>query len=272
MGDTFTLSWQGENGAVSLAEKGLAPFVTGLPSSGSQVLTSGAKGYPMATGAAVYEAAIGDAAKRLETTVTVNPRPTPSVSLSGEDSCHPRPSQPCEVALTAIATSYTSLSWTGCCAGSSGTDGRCKVRNLSTYTCTVTAIGDGGTASASRNVTGVNAAPVLVGDCSPPYSYLPYDCSVTISCDVSDEDVASLDCTHFPVGSQYCGVAHGGSYCVSETSTSGKRYFVLSTGTKEHDCNVTEIQVTDEWGATASTSFAMGIANVACPPFRDTDR
>jgi hypothetical protein len=77
-GDTLTLKWAAPCGFVSIARKGMPQFALNQPSTGSYVLRPDLDGYPAATGATVYEATNGDAAPRLETTVTVLPRPTPT--------------------------------------------------------------------------------------------------------------------------------------------------------------------------------------------------
>jgi hypothetical protein len=163
---------------VTLAQKGKAQFAFNQSSTGSYQLRSGANGYPTATGETVYEAANGDLATRVYATVTVTARATPtpaatpvpaaptlSLSPASGTTCHPKKMSgvvtPCSVTFNASGTGYTSLAWSGCCAGSTGTTGTCRVDAIEGFTCSVTATGAGGTTRADGTANGTNAAPTI---------------------------------------------------------------------------------------------------------------
>jgi hypothetical protein len=173
---------------VSLAQKGKAQFAFNQASTGSYQLRSGATGHPTVTGDTVYEAANGDLATRVYATVTVTARATPTptstptpvatptpaaatVNLTpvAGTTCHPQGNVApavgqCHVDFVASGSGYTALAWSGCCAGSSGTTAQCLVPKLKDYTCTVTATGASGNATANATATGVNAAPTNAYD------------------------------------------------------------------------------------------------------------
>ncbi len=268
-GEDITLSWQGENGIVSLARKGAAPFAVGLPQAGTFVLKPGSGGYPVAIGANVYEAAIGDLAQRLETAVEVAPRPTPTptpppasppaVSVSGGGSCHPSPSDPCPVAFSASGVNFSSLAWSGCCSGS-GAEAICAVTRPGDFTCTVTASGPGGTASASGTARGVNDTPSCgPSDVDPPS---PACCNqtVTFSFSVSDEQSSGQACSVRRVEGACSCPGCAPAACVPL----GVQVGVKTQNPGGGRCTVTA-RYTDVWGAWADCSRTVDVAPEPTP-------
>jgi hypothetical protein len=129
-----------------------------------------------------------------EPTATPTPTPTPvttptlNVSISGPNTCYPYPS--CGATMTASGSNYTSLTWTGCCSGTAATS-TCDFTDLAAHTCTVTAIGPGGSVTASQTVTGVNVAPQVTG-----LDLRPTSCNtnVTFQFTVTDEEQRVFQC------------------------------------------------------------------------------
>jgi hypothetical protein len=266
-GDDFTLTWEGKNGTVSLARKGESPFVAGLPSSGSHVLRSGASGYPTATGAAAYEATIGDMAQRLETTVTVvsppMPMPTPSlptVSISGGGSCHPSSHEdPCPVQFSASGSDYTSLAWSGCCSGTTA-ESICVVDGIGTFTCSVTATGPGGTASASGTANGINDTPSCVADMVDPDPPLCCDLDATFSFTVHDDQQTGQTCRSVSAAGGACYCPPSGcslTYCGPVGDDMGIEAKV-KTGPATGRC-VVKVEYTDVWGSSKQCSKTVSV-------------
>jgi hypothetical protein len=192
-GDELTLAWTGDAGLVSVSIKGGASFIMGRPSTGNHVLRSGMAGYPP-VGQTTYQAANSDVGVRLEATVTVTaptPEPTstpppaaPTISLSAAaSSCYPvkAGNAGCDVSVTATASNYSSITWSGCCSGS-GTTAACHINDLDTpHDCTATATGPGGSAHATTpTVTGTNSAPVVA---------IPWRSAAQTTCDSDVEFV-----------------------------------------------------------------------------------
>jgi hypothetical protein len=276
LGDSFTFEWEGHGGTVCLARKGESPFVVGLPSSGSRVMALGAAGYPRSEGAIVYEAMIGDVVVKREVTVAVNPVPTPTpeppiVTLSSAsiDSCHPTLSSgnitPCTIPFTATASHYTGLAWAGCCAGSSGTSGTCSVNAIQAFTCSVTATGPGGSATANATVTGVNTGPTQGAFAwlhnGVAVTTLPAGHSITddaaIAFDVTDPDGdARQDMTCAVTGLSGCGWQ--GS-CHVHSTYYLRLSFTVVTGATGTVCRFT-VNVSDAWGTPGpSTSYSVNV-------------
>ena len=208
-GDTFTLRWAAPCGFVSLAQKGKGPFQTLLPSTGSYVLRPGLDGYPTASGNTVFEARNADTATPRETAVTVTAKATPTISLAGASSCYPvkAGNAGCNVSVTATATNYSSIAWSGCCAGSSGTTGNCHVPDLNAYTCTASATGAGGSAQADKQVTGTNAAPVISG-WDTNWHNPPCDADLNFEFTITDEEgVASCPTVEVVGACSYVNIA-----------------------------------------------------------------
>ena len=215
-------------------------------------MPSGSPGYPTGTGDASYEAKNGDTATPVRATVTVNPKATaaaPTVSLSPASgtTCHPKKAggvvTPCTVGFSASATGYTSLDWSGCCSGSSGTTGNCQVNALQSFTCSVTATGPGGTASASGTASGVNSPPAIGGNVTYSANPPPINSVVVANYDASDPDGDGISCVRTfaqggPCGSyDTCGLVYYGV---------GKVRF--DTNSPAGTC-CWAVQWQDEWGA-----------------------
>ena len=147
-------------------------------------------GLPVVCGALVAASCGGTTTVTAPGTPTPTPvaTPTVAVSISGPDTCYPYPS--CGAAMTASGSGYTSLAWSGCCSGSAATS-TCDFTDLAPHTCTVTAAGPGGSATASRTVTGVNAAPQVTG-----LDLAPTSCNTNVifQFTVTDEDKRAYQC------------------------------------------------------------------------------
>jgi hypothetical protein len=289
-GDAFTLRWEAPCGYVTLAQKGKAQFVFNQPSTGSYQLRSGANGYPTGTGDTVYEAANGDLATRVYATVTVNaratptpaptptpaapptPTPTPPATLTvtlspaAGTTCHPTKKVSgavvaCQVPFVAGGTGYTSLAWSGCCAGSSGTTGNCSVNDITEFSCTATATGGGGSAMATATASGINAAPTIDpgsvcctvggGGClaALPRNTELIDCSVNIA--DSDDAYETLGCEQITAGvcSPY--------FCGGSTIHAIFR-FRVSTGDATGTCTVMA-RMTDPWTSSKQESWRLPV-------------
>ena len=260
-GNPFTLRWAAPCGFVSLAQKGQGPFITLQPSTGSYALQTGQNGYPTAAGNTVYEARNGDTATPREATVTVNPAATPtpaaptvSLSPASGTTCHPKKNggvvTPCSVTFNASGTGYASLAWAGCCAGSTGTAGACHVNDITTtFTCTVTATGDGGTARANTTANGVNSPPTI-GD-KETYSLptpLPLNTDNVLGYyTVLDPDGDGVACFHW-AGSYPC-VSYDTCAMTSIGNTAKLRFDVTSPA----GFCTWWVQWQDEWGALATS-------------------
>jgi len=263
-GDAFTLSWTAPCGFVSLAQTGQSPFIVLQPSTGSYALRPGLNGYPTVSGDTIYEAKNGDTATPLRTTVTMNPKRAPTISLSGASSCYPvhAGNAGCNVQVTANASNYDSISWGGCCSGS-GTTANCHVSGLGSFTCTANATGSGGSAQASAQVTGINAAPTL------PLSGIhrspdTADCNTAVTFDftITDEE-----------GISWCPSVTPSGACVSvdsaECPVSGSPKVVRirtrtwpTPQTTFGHCYI-DFKAQDVWGAEVAGSWNAGVN--ACP-------
>ncbi len=278
-GDELTLTWQGQNGAVSLAQKGAAPFVAGLPASASHLLKPGAPGYPASPGTVVYEAAIGDVAKRLETTVTVNRRaplnhdPTVTVTAS-PTGCHPRHWSPesCSVRCSAAAQDADGdalgYAWSGCAAGS-GSTATCIVPRPGSHDCTVTVTdGKGGSATGSATVQGTNEAPGITNACwsggggcnlttlaanwtftgdAPTLRFLATD-------DDPDPAESIAACSAVSLGTpRGCTVIQ-----CRLANANGRFYVEFNTLGPGRTCTL-EVTLTDDWGKTHVESFSIPV-------------
>jgi len=269
-GDTFTLNWTAPCGFVSLARAGQSPFAMLQPSSGSYQVPPSSPGYPTGTGTVSYEAKNGDTATPIHTTVTVNPKATPtpaaaptvSLSPTSGTTCHPIKRSgvvtACSVNFNASGTGYTSLAWSGCCSGSTGTPGACRINDItSTFTCTVTATGDGGTASANGTATGINSPPFLGS--TPTYSPsapLPENTVVWANYDANDPDGDGYSCVRTRACGGPCGSIDTCSIVPSLTSQGQVRF---DTGSSAGTC-CWGVQWTDEWGAiTNSPNFSVPV-------------
>jgi len=283
LGETLQFVWSATGGTVSLSIQGESPFAVGLASSGSHVLAAGKPGYPQRTGTVVYEAVVGDAAARSQTTVTVlavaTPEPpsgppsgpdAPTVSLSpvGATSCHahPDPDEACRVEFEAAATRYTSISWAGCCAGSTGTTGSCAVTQLgANNACDVSVTGAGGTAEDSAIATGLNEPPSMEYHGHDPAGE-PAGCDeeVTFHWLVQDDQLTDA----ISPGAWGSGSLDAGGRCVAERTEGPSaphdefRTIVRTTGgTGVGTCSVTA-RWTDPWGEV--TSWGASIAVEDC--------
>jgi hypothetical protein len=274
-GDSFTLRWAAPCGFVSLAQKGKGPFMTLLPSTGSYALRPGLDGYPAATGNTVYEARNADTATPREATVTTKAKLQVSVSAS-PDGCHPQKwnSKACTVTCAANATGgsggTSSYQWSGCASGA-GSTGTCSFTQPGSADCTVTVTdGQGRTASASKTVQGVNAAPGVSNVCWKWSSYLPWGCIpnaisnglMYVTWSPTDDDPApasSTTCTAASITPATCSVSPAvpaGSACGSMA--------VLVANVASGTCTVA-VTATDDWGASATTNLSVPIVcNGSC--------
>jgi hypothetical protein len=270
-GDAFTLKWTAPCGFVTLAQKGQQPFMTLLPSTGTYALQPGLNGYPTATGNTVYEARNADTATPLDVTVTVQAKPTPtappSVTLSAQNgitTCHPAKTvtsvTTCMVTFNASGSGYTSLAWSGCCAGwSTGATGNCGVNAIADFTCTVKATGPGGTASASATAKGVDTAPVADSLC----------CQVGTACVTSlPTNTAWIACDagfHYTEddqnGQTACSVQASGACAFVQTiscyAAAGFGYDV-STSAATGTC-LMQVTLTDLWGTSSTRSWSFPV-------------
>jgi hypothetical protein len=267
-GDELTLTWQGENGTVSLAIKGTPAFIRGLSASGSYVIKSGTGGYPVATGPTTYQAAIGDVAERLETTVTVNPpapvntNHDPVVSVTAVPTgCHPRHQTPqsCSATCTARASDEDgdalSYNWSGCATGGSST-ATCTVTQPGNTACTVRVTDTkGGTATASATVEGTNVPPGMTNGCW--WGGTPAGCALTslpawtnaeyrfVGSDPDDpEPWNTLTCSATSQTPSSCTVTRCYLYNMSTL-----RFFV-ELGTRGAGTCTLRVTLNDDWGAT----------------------
>jgi len=254
-GDTFTLTWTAPCGYVSVAQRGQPPFLVLRQSNDSYQLKPGT-GYPTAAGDTVYEAKNGDTATPLSTTVTMNPKATPtpagpptvSLSPAGATSCHPKKASnvvtACSVGFNASATNYTSLDWSGCCAGSSGTTGNCQVNAIQGFTCSVTATGAGGTASANGTATGINSSPNIGGNATYDHGVpLPLNSVVWANYDATEPDGDGFSCVKTFAQGGSCG-----SYDTCGLVFYGVGKVRFDTNSPASTC-CWAVQWKDEWGA-----------------------
>ena len=198
--------------------------------------------------------------------MTVQPKATPTpaaptVSVSGPDSCYPYPS--CGAVITASGSNYDSLSWSGCCSGNR-TTATCSFADLATHTCTVTATGPGGSATASKAVKGVNVAPVVsyVGN-NVGTSPLPCNTAVSVTFKITDEESRVYACQPATVqGPPTC--AYDSIVCPVSGSPS---YVEVHMNTLDHHQGVlcyVGLQVVDRFGALSNVS-SPGLEVAACP-------
>jgi Bacterial Ig domain len=129
-------------------------------------------------------------------TPTATPTPAPGANraptvtaTSATPGCHPRPSAPCSVATQAVASDPDgdpiTFSWQGCATGTAATS-TCAISSLGAKSATVTVTDSkGASATASVNVIGMNAQPVVTvtggGSCHPT-------CSLTFTGSATDPD------------------------------------------------------------------------------------
>jgi len=263
-GDAFTFNWAAPCGFVSLAQKGQSPFITLQPSNGSYQLKTGLVGYPTASGDTIYEAKNGDTATPFNTTVTMQPKATPTpaanraptVSVAAAaGTCHPRsPTQPCTVTCTATANDADgdalSYAWSGCASGG-GSSATCTVSNLTAFTCSV-AVNDGrgGTASGSATVTGVNRAPSVSFNSGPVPSGCGSSIPVLCGCeawiyfDFSDVDGDPLSDGQGEVASGPCGLVE------VRGNATGSVWVAIKMPPTPQSCQV-HAKAADGWGYTS---------------------
>ncbi len=117
----------------------------------------------------------------------------PKVEInSSEVACHPTPTSPCTLAISASASDPDrdpiAYRWLGCASGADQTS-TCIVTTLGTYSAQVTVTDShGAAASASKDFTGVNSAPVCkVGQGSGLVCSAPH-CRVILGVTGSDAD------------------------------------------------------------------------------------
>jgi hypothetical protein len=187
-----------------------------------------------------------------EPSTTATPTPTPtvasavSVTISGPDTCYPYPS--CSAAMTASGSNYTSLTWGGCCSGTAATS-TCEFTDLAAHTCTITAVGPGGTATASKTVAGANVAPQVTGLDLPPASC---NADVTFQFTVTDEEKRAYECLPPTVTSSPPCVLRS----VACPTASDPSVVVVSVNTGSapagSSCSVS-LQVRDRFGAESNT-------------------
>jgi hypothetical protein len=262
-GDALTFNWSAPCGFVSLAQRGQTPFLVLQPSSGSYQLKSGLAGYPTAAGDTVYEAKNGDTATPLSTTVTLQPKATPtpapnrapSVSVAASAStCHPQsPSTPCTVMCTATASDpdgdALSYAWSGCASGG-GSSAACRVSNLTPFTCSVS-VGDGrgGTASGSATVTGVNHGPGVSFNSGPVPSGcgtstpVPCGCQAWVYFNYTDADGDPLSDGQGGVASGPCGLVEVRGYPSAV-------WVAIQMPSTPQSCQV-QARAADGWGYTS---------------------
>ena len=194
-------------------------------------------------------------------TPTPNTQPAPTISVSGPDSCYPYPS--CGASMTASGSNYASLSWSGCCSGS-GTASTCNFTDLGAHTCTVTATGPGGTATANKVVTGTNTAPVVqyTGNSTGSGALACNLPDVAFGFQITDEENSVYQCAPATVnGPPVC------QYLSMECPAAGYPSLVnVHISTLDHHagvlCYVTA-EVRDRFGAAGSKTWAVSVA--ACP-------
>jgi len=139
-----------------------------------------------------------------------------------------------------------------------GTPGACRINDItSTFTCTVTATGDGGTASANGTATGINSPPFLGS--TPTYSPsapLPENTVVWANYDANDPDGDGYSCVRTRACGGPCGSIDTCSMVPSLTSQGQVRF---DTGSSAGTC-CWGVQWTDEWGAiTNSPNFSVPV-------------
>jgi len=265
-GDTLTFNWTAPCGFVSIAQAGQSPFTTLQQSSDSYRLRPNTPGYPTAPGATVYEAKNGDTATPLRATVTTKAKVGPAISLSGAGSCYPvhAGNAGCNVQVTASASNYDSIAWSGCCSGS-GTTATCHVPNPGSFTCSASATGPGGSAQTSMQVSGTNAAPTqsngcwhggVDAGCVSATSFLANQAcagdALTYRFVAADPDdpvpSSSLTCS---ATSQTPGVC---TVCQCWLYNAGTMRFFVEFGTRAAGTCTLAVTVTDDWGAATTVS------------------
>lgn len=187
-------------------------------------------------------------------------------AAAGTTRCEPAKSAggvvtPCTVPFRAAGRGFTSLAWSGCCAGSTGETGSCSVNALAAFSCTVTATGPNGTTSASATATGVDAGPLLdprvcctsngSRACLP---LLPTGAS--ISCDEGYRVAASKDLLT-------CSVQASGACQNAVCDVAGG--FSLQTSAAGGVCSVQET-ATDSWGKQATQSWRFPVKAMSAQP------
>jgi len=238
--------------------------MTLLRSTGSYALRPGLDGYPAATGNTVYEARNADTATPLDATVAV--RATVSLSPVGDTTCHPTKTgsgvpKPCTVAFNASVSGDTSLAWSGCCAGSTGTTGSCSVNAIKDFTCTVDAAGSGGTTSASAIATGIDDPPEIYSTlcCSEPGQASKL-CPPTVL--TKNDRLACFSDGRNPYPSTSwptCSVQASGA-CGAEPCDPNvfPPQFILDTSYVTGTCLV-QLTLTDYWGKKATRTWAFTV-------------
>jgi hypothetical protein len=275
-GQALTLDWQGQNGTVRLAIKGQDAFISGLPASGSLVLTVGLPGYPTGTGVVTYQAAIADVGTRREASVTVNAPPAdnqlPTVRVTASPTgCHPKawptPDEPCTATCTVSASDpdgdALSYRWSGCATGSA-TTATCTVDDPGNHPCTVTVTDSkGGSTTASATVEGTNAPATMTNGCwvvcpsvpsVPPWQAFAGEYRF-IGNDPDDEPWQSqyLTCSATSLTTGSCTVIQ----CYLYNSATG-RFFVEFATRAAGTCTL-RVTLTDDWAAPYSENVSIEV-------------
>jgi hypothetical protein len=128
------------------------------------------------------------------------PNVSPSVAITGSPTCHPTPSTPCSVTLSAVGIDGNhdplDYSWAGNnCALASNDTAVCTLSQPGSIALTVVASdGRGGTASSTQSVQGVNATPFKRAEYWGPTVPLPRNARAEVNIIIKDDDSQRSRC------------------------------------------------------------------------------